>query len=489
MPNLILGAVLVGLIGWWAYRLWGEGAAVLAVGLAALEPNLVAHACVVTTDLGITLFTFLTLYLLWEYVSAPSRWLLMAVGVSTGLALVSKFSAVLLIGILPVVIGLHVVSGGCFSLPGGTATKCTKGLGSRLAEAVRPACRILLVALLVIPLFYFIHGSAAWAMGLRSQLTERQPTPAFFLGESSLHGWWTYFVVAFAIKTPVGTLLLILAALVLYRAGQSLTQRDALFLLVPPALFFAGMTFGRVNLGLRYVLPIYPFLLVFASRVATFRIGAGAWASRLSPVLVALPLALTAASSLRVSPYELAYFNELVGGPEQGHRYLSDSNLDWGQGLKGLKVFLDREKVPMIYLSYFGTAPPACHGIRYQYLPGFGHLQPPSPELLPAESTRELLAISVVNLQGIYLRDKDLYRWLERRTPVARIGYAIYVYDVTGDAEAHVRLAEVYLKTGSRHAARLELDKALALDPSQGEALAMLRKLQAKSEIAVWNGE
>jgi len=75
IPNLFLGAALVLLIGWWAYRLWGQSAAVVGMALAALEPNLVAHSSLVTTDLGAALFTFLTLYLLWEYVISPSGWL------------------------------------------------------------------------------------------------------------------------------------------------------------------------------------------------------------------------------------------------------------------------------------------------------------------------------------------------------------------------------------------------------------------------------
>lgn len=471
MPNLVLGAVLVGLIAWWAYRLWGAGAAVVAAGAAALEPNLVAHASLVTPDLCITLFTFLTFYLLWEYIQAPSHKLLTAVGISTGLAQVSKFSAVLLFGIMGVVIGLHLLGGGCFAFPRGAGSagapeRRSAGLQvrlrSRAREALGPAFRILLLALLVIPFFYWIYAFPTWAGGLQTQLARAATPqfPVFFLGEVSWQGWWTYFPVAFLIKTPLGTLLLLVAGLALCRLGKPLHWPEVLFLLVPPALLLILTASSRVNIGLRYILPVYPFLLVFAGRVATVRIGSRAWSRFVSPLLVVVPLALTAASVLPISPHHLAYFNELVGGAGQGHRYLSDSNLDWGQGLKGLKAYLDRERVPMIYLSYFGTAPPASYGIRYQYLPGFGHLESPSGDLLPAECSREILAISVVNLQELYLPKKNLYRWLEERTPVAKIGYSIYVFDLTGDAEAHRRLAEVYRKTGSLKAAELEFDKA-----------------------------
>ncbi len=72
LPNLLLGVLLVALIGWWAYRLWGMLAAVLAMALACFEPNLIAHSSLVTTDIGVTLFVFLALYLLWEYQNLPT---------------------------------------------------------------------------------------------------------------------------------------------------------------------------------------------------------------------------------------------------------------------------------------------------------------------------------------------------------------------------------------------------------------------------------
>jgi hypothetical protein len=310
--------------------------------------------------------------------------------------------------------------------------------------------RVLLCALLTVPLFYFVYGSLVWPVGIKSQLLLKRPSDAsFFLGQCSPRGWLLYYPVAFLMKTPVGTLVLILASLLLYRAGSRLGRREANFLLLPPALLLAVMALARINIGLRYVLPAYPFLFVLASRLATLRALGGASGRWVSPILIGIPLVLTAASSLRVAPHQLAYFNELVGGPGEGYRYLSDSNLDWGQDLKGLHAYLDHEGVPMIYLSYFGTAPPSSYGIRYQYLPSYvGPLQQPPPDRMPADPGRELLAISVTNLQGTYLPDKGLYHWLYQRTPVAKVGYSIYVYDLTGDADAHQRLADVYRKSG-----------------------------------------
>ena len=171
-------------------------------------------------------------------------------------------------------------------------------------------------------------------------------------------------------------------------------------------------------------------------------------------MLIGLPIALSIGSSLGVAPHQLAYFNSLAGGPAKGASYLGDSNLDWGQDLDNLRAFLEEEQVPMVYLSYFGTAPPRSYGIRYQFLPGFpAPLEDPPRDLLPPHSSKELLAISVNNLHGTYLPDRNLYTWLKAYSPIARIGYSIYVYDLTGDAAAHRRLADIYRRAGmERHA-------------------------------------
>src|SRR5262249_34966639 len=109
LPGLVLGALLVALVGWWSYRLWGPGAAVLGTALAAFEPNLVANACLITTDLGSALFIFLTMYLLWEYGNGRSALLLLGAGVTTGLALASKLTGVLLFGMGGVILAAHVL--------------------------------------------------------------------------------------------------------------------------------------------------------------------------------------------------------------------------------------------------------------------------------------------------------------------------------------------------------------------------------------------
>ena len=133
------------------------------------------------------------------------------------------------------------------------------------------------------------------------------------------------------------------------------------------------------------------------------------------------------ASSL-IHPHYLAYFNELVGGPGRGYRYMVDSNLDWGQDLKGLKKYMDRNGISKIRLSYFGSDSPSRYGIAYDWLPSF--VLPIPDNQAPDLSTKGWIAISATNLQGVYLKNRDLFATFRSREPVAVIGYSIFVYKI-----------------------------------------------------------
>jgi hypothetical protein len=444
LPNLFLGSVLVALIGCWAHRLWGGPAAILALALACLEPNLIAHSSLVTTDVGAALFIFLSAYLLWEYLNSSRWWFLAGTGIFAGMALVSKFSAILLVLILALIVALCFFIGEKhLHLPLGSSQRRTR---PTIVGAAAVLFLIIFFALLMIPPAYFFQGFQPWISGFYRFLTlEREGQPAFFLGEISYQGWRDYFIVAFLIKTPLGSLALILTSLALYTCGKPLERRDAIFLVLPVVVFFVAMSQAKVNIGLRHILPVYPFLFVLASRVATVHFQRRCF----GPLVVGVPLVMTAASSLWIAPHQLAYFNELVGGPDQGYRYLGDSNLDWGQDLKGVKAYMVKENLPIIYLSYFGTAPPEYYGIRYQYVPGNWPLEwPPPRDKVPDNVPRNILAISVTNLQDVGNPYNPLFRWLWTRRPIAKIGYSIFVYDLTNDRVGLAKLERTYAKAG-----------------------------------------
>jgi hypothetical protein len=444
LPNLLIGGLLILLVAWWAFRLWGAQAALLASALACFDPNLLAHASLVTTDVGATLFIVLTIYLLWEYLRSPTYPRLFVVGLSLGAALVSKFSTIVLLPIIGAILALRLIGNGqpqAF-LP----RRRPSGRRAGVFDAAALFLSIALCAALVLPAAYGFHGFQPWFAGLQRFLELAQVgQPAFFMGDYSYQGWWSYYLVAFLIKTPLGTLLLVAVSLLFCRTGRSLARSDLAFLLIPVLVILAATTQAKVNIGLRHILPIYPFLFILASRLATLRFQRR-W---LAPVLIGIPLMFTIVSSLRISPHHLAYFNELTGGPDQGYRYLADSNLDWGQDLKGVKAYMDKEKLPIIFLSYFGSAPPSYYGIRYQYVPGSWPLEwPPPADRVPDESPRKILAISANNLQDVFTPYNPLFPWLRQRTPAAKIGYSIFVYDLTDDHAGLTALEETYRKAG-----------------------------------------
>jgi hypothetical protein len=147
-----------------------------------------------------------------------------------------------------------------------------------------------------------------------------------------------------------------------------------------------------------------------------------------------------AVGTLRIAPQYLAYFNESIGGPAHGYKYVVDSNLDWGQDLGRLARWWEAEGRPPIHLSYYGSADPARYEIEYQPLPTVAFWD--CAELLPeahwAEASRPRsgwIVISATCLQNIgsYLGEDVNFDWLRAYDPVARVGHSILVYKIPPD--------------------------------------------------------
>jgi Dolichyl-phosphate-mannose-protein mannosyltransferase len=437
LVNVAVGALLVALVGWWALRLWGPPAGVAGCVLAALDPNLLAQSAVLSTDVGLTLFCTGAAYALWEYAADPRRGWFVLSGVCLGLALATKFSAAAAVVGCAAGAVVYVVAGGSFALPGATAPA---GRRERLGRVLPAFIRLgLIAAVTILPAYFFVQA-LDWARGLRQQLGRNEfELPHYFLnGEISTRGWWYYFPEALALKVPAGTLVLAAASVVAARWGRPFARRDVAFLVVPAAVFLLAMAAARLNLGLRVILPAYPVLWLLAARLLTVATGParGALFGGAVALGVLLPPVL---DRDWFGQQSLSYFNGVVAGRADGHRYLGDSNIDWGQGLGWLSAELRERGDPVIYLSYAGTARPEAESIRYERLPGWGQFRPPTGDRVdPAGPI--LVAVSVSNLQGTYLPDPTTYRWLMDREPVSRTDGSIWLFDVTGDADALARL-------------------------------------------------
>ena len=459
LPVVALASCLVIAVFLIAERRFGATAAVAAALLAALSPDVLAHGSLVTTDLAFALFFFLSVVATERLLEQATARRLCAAGLATGAAFATKFSAPILLLVFAA-FALRVV---LRSRPLETAlvgeAHEVKAKLARLAHVFGSLAAVGALSLLVVWSSYGFHGrlssdpavrdelrrplvseqagllrsAVAWAgrarlvpedfsRGLLFVTEHSAARPTFLLGERRDSGFPSYFAVTFLLKTPVP--LLLLAALALFRIPR-LPRREAFLLWLPVAVYLAATATRGLQIGHRHLLPIYPFLFVAAGEAAAalvaWRAPKGAW--------LAGALALWyAGGTLLQHPHHLAYFNEIAGGSRNGWRLLVDSNLDWGQDLKRLAEWTRANHVGKLKLSYFGSADPAYYGIDSEALPGYTspHAARITREIEPGDT----VAVSATNLQGVYLdpEDRPLMEKLRGLTPVARIGYSIFVY-------------------------------------------------------------
>ncbi len=473
---LFLGRVavlpLALLLGWvvflWTKRLFGREAAIFALFLYSFEPNILAHAPLVTTDFGASCFMFIAIYFFYRLAHTFSIAHLLLFGLSVGLAFVTKFVSlqlvpilfllgivvifvqhsvdvdvkgvfqgrvigrtkkfvVLLLAMIGVGLAAYVVIWAAYrfryegiSLPGHTYEKPwskvlpDEGLSREAVLWLREAK--------VLPEAFF-YGIFAISHTLVGRAT-------FLMGEVSTDGWWYYFIVTFLLKTPLPFLIFLLATPFAMWPYWRKDPVAVLCLLLPVVIYFGIASVSRLNIGHRHLLPIYPFLFVMAASLVPWMMNQRALIKGVMGVLAFWYLV----SSVLIFPNYLAYFNELAGGPDNGYKYLVDSNLDWGQDLKGLKRYMDEHGINQVWLSYFGLASPDYYGISYNYLPSYvilGHKSDADIEPTP------YVAISATNLQGVYLPytpggavNENYFADYRERKPIAKIGYSIFIYRI-----------------------------------------------------------
>ncbi|RMF94123.1 MAG: phospholipid carrier-dependent glycosyltransferase, partial [Nitrospinota bacterium] len=414
LPLVLLATLLGYCLFRWAQSLYGDGGGLMAVVLYSFEPNILAHSRLVTTDFGVSAFMLLTMYTLWRYTRVPSMGRLLVAGVSFGLALASKFTALILTPLIPFLL---------FRVAWEERVEREEKAGWLAQSWLHPFLATLGIFAIALGVLRLTYGPAPglwlYQKGLHSIYQGHSSTYEFFLlGNYSRDGWWYYYLVAFVLKTPLPLLLLFLLSLVLlHRQKPSL---DFYFLLLPILTMFIVSTLDAKNMGLRRILPLYPFLFVLCSSLVQVE-----WKRRWVCGGIVILCAWQIFASLQIYPHYLSYFNELTGGPERGIFYLDDSNIDWGQDLIGLKRFVEEEGIDRLKVDYFGSITPDVYGIPYE---------PVSPVDLLRPQKGVYYAISAHILQR-----KDLfhlfpgnvvlrYDWLEKYTPVRKIGYSIYIY-------------------------------------------------------------
>jgi len=225
-------------------------------------------------------------------------------------------------------------------------------------------------------------------------------------------GWWYYYFGVFLLKTSLSVLIILIIS-VLYGRALKREKTSELFITIPVVMFMVFTTFSVLQLGLRYILPIYPFLFVYISKVVNINVPGKKWFTqrKLVYILVLILGFYHLYSSLRVFPHYLSFFNALAGGPNNGYKYLTRVNASLGQNLKGLADFLEVNNISRVKLSYWGFAPPEIYNINYLQIKD---IEKEIPE-------KEVYAISVHHI--------DQFKWTKKFKPRCKIGYSIFIYD------------------------------------------------------------
>ena len=428
LPTVALMLLLGLFLFKWSKERYGPKAGLFALALYSFSPSVLANGRLATLDVGLTAFIFVAFYYFWRYLERPTRLSFGLAAVSFTLAQLSKFPAVLLV---PVFFVLVLMKG-----------HSMKAFGA-----------MLLLSVVAVSLFYGVNmwnmplevqhrlieasiqdgsGSYGWlASFLRwvlhglADIAPLRPCSQYllglfmdgghafgghtiyFLGEVGSH-FWLYYPVVFLIKEPLASQAFLVGAVAIALRRRARPGPLPVGVMAFCLLYLAVFTGFGAQLGIRYVLPVFPFLYMLAAgQTAKLRGRPG--------LLGVSLLGWLAVSSLLVFPSYLAYYNELVGGPRNGYLYLGDSNTDWGQDLRRLTGFVEERGITAIRVNYFGGGDPAYYlGARYV------------PWDAASGPSGGWFAVSASFYEG---RSAD-YAWLAGYTPVAQIGYSILVYNI-----------------------------------------------------------
>lgn len=472
LPLTVLGSSIC---FFWAKDLYGEKAAILSLVLWCFSPNILAHAQLITPDLGATSLGLAATYFFWKWLSAPSWKNNILCGIVLGLAELSKASWIILYGVFPLLWLFW------------TMTTNTQKIAT-ISEWFRKVTQlfvIIIISLYVLNMGYAFDGSfkrlgnyhfvsqslsgkqsgdnnvvgnrfvGTWlenvivplpveylrGIDIQKKDFEKFGKPSYLRGSFQEDGWWYYYLYALLVKVPLGTLgLVVLASTCKLKSERYKKIRDEIVLLTPAIslLIFVSLQTG-INHHMRYVLPIFPFFFVWIGRIAVSCF----FGLKKTRRIIFICLVWSIGSSVWYFPHSLSYFNELAGGPLRGHSHLINSNIDWGQDLLYLKKWISDHNIKEpINLAYYGSLDPMYLGISYQpatFLISKKNKSSERNNLSRAHYVPGWYAISVNYLRGysspIPLGDNLVggspayaYSYFLNLKPDAMAGYSIYLY-------------------------------------------------------------
>jgi hypothetical protein len=435
-----------------------------------------------TQDLGVTAIFFISAFFFWKF-SQQGKWLyLIITGILFGLGILAKTIAVIVLPIF-VLYGLILILGNRvsfadFNFPFVKNIGPGRNLLKQLFSLALIMITIAFIGYIVIHIGYGFQGSfrpidPKYYEGiiervpvsadqqraiLNSILALPLPVPmpfarslffqmglasgsgnVYFAGQIYENGLWYLIPAAFLIKTPLPVIILLGLSIIFFITKQRKYDAEWLMILsiIVTALIF--ILFSTTVVGIRYILPVFPFIFLLISSLLTIRIKR----QELMIGFLAVMSLWYFLAAVRIYPNYLAYFNETVGGPVNGYKYLADSNVDWGQDLKALKQYLDERGIDKIKLGYFGSADADYYGINYEYLPSVG-LAPQKPgqywwyeidsveetHLAPQTGTIAISANILASPGWMQPLFPESYAWLHEHEPVDQVGYSILIYEI-----------------------------------------------------------
>ncbi|MCA9164662.1 MAG: hypothetical protein KDA62_16845 [Planctomycetales bacterium] len=417
-------------------------ASLLAGGMAAFSPGILAHASVAATDgLFCAIWVAAVACLAW-YARKPTRLRGLGVAIVTSVLIATKYSGVIFLGVAFVTLLVFE-----------TRSANAGAMVSFLRNGFRAAWKTGGICIACVPLVWLMHGFSLSSLTPQQTLEQtpailrpspitgivfqyvhnRTGHPAYLLGKNSNSGWWYYHPVVMVFKsTPVEFVLLVATVgIVAWRGARILLGGERLdesrtVWYVSFVMLLVAFLGSHVCIGQRYILPLYPLsILIVVESLAGWR----GWSSKLkwreATIVSSCALLVQASNALLVSPHLLSYFSPIVGGASHGERFLVDSNLDWGQDLPELRNEMHRLGYRRIALQYFGTASPAAYGVDSI---------PLGPDIRDCQG----VAVSKTFLWGAYTGGRDPFRKFRDIEPIGSAGYSIAIYDLK---DARVREA------------------------------------------------
>lgn len=399
-------ALLIATASWagWVYGPWARAA---SAWILALEPNLVAHSALITMELPVTACATVASAAWWWHLNRGGRlaWFVCALALGVGFS--CKFTMILFPALFGVTALLHARSNRQVAWIGAVKTGLIQTVLLALAlvfvnllvtgfarlplseqVGAHPAIEARLGPTLAATAAHIAESSwpADWVGFLTQMRHQSGGGSSYLMGERALRGWWYYYLIAAAFKLPLGLFALAAARIVV----RPRTATDDRILVIVPMLFLLIASLGSArNYGVRYLLPILPIAAVWISGLARQGARAG--------LVLVFGLAFMATEIAAAHPHQLSFFNRLAGGLESRRHLLSDSNLDWGQGLIELaRMQRTRPELSDLTFYYFGLVDPSVYGVQGRfYVVDAGEAQPELPKTFEAKTAYVAVSASL----------------------------------------------------------------------------------------------